>query len=240
MWRFTLDILKIIALTIGSAVTLYILTRLMGNKEMSQLTMFDYIIGITIGSIAAEMSTALENDFMQPLIAMIIYAIISIIISVFSCKSLNFRRFIYGNSLILYNNGEIYVKNLKKAKIDINEFLMQCRVNGFFDLSSLQTAVLEINGKISFLPKEDQRPVTPNDLNLSPSPNKICTTIILDGILLKQNLHYIGNDEIWLQKQLASKNIKNINDIFLALYDSQNNLSIFFKNYQRNKNDPFQ
>lgn len=235
-----MDILKIVALTSGSAITLYILTRLMGNKEMSQLTMFDYIIGITIGSIAAEMSTALEDDFMQPLVAMIIYAIISIAISVFSCKSLKFRRIIYGNSLILYDNDEIYVKNLKKAKIDINEFLMQCRINGFFNLSNLQTAILEINGKISFLPKENQRPVTPTDLNLSTNPERICSTIILNGILLKQNLQYTGNDELWLQKQLVSQNVKNIKDVFLAFCDSQNNLVVYFDNSKESKNDSFQ
>ncbi|MCI8587794.1 MAG: DUF421 domain-containing protein [Clostridia bacterium] len=235
-----MDILKIVALTSGSAITLYILTRLMGNKEMSQLTMFDYIIGITIGSIAAEMSTALEDDFMQPLVAMIIYAIISIAISVFSCKSLKFRRIIYGNSLILYDNDEIYVKNLKKAKIDINEFLMQCRVNGFFNLSNLQTAILEINGKISFLPKENQRPVTPTDLNLSTNPERICSTIILNGILLKQNLQYTGNDELWIQKQLVSQNVKNIKDVFLAFCDSQNNLVVYFNNSKESKNDSFQ
>ena len=235
-----MDILKIVALTSGSAITLYILTRLMGNKEMSQLTMFDYIIGITIGSIAAEMSTALEDDFMQPLVAMIIYAIISIAISVFSCKSLKFRRIIYGNSLILYDNDEIYVKNLKKAKIDINEFLMQCRVNGFFNLSNLQTAKLEINGKISFLPKENQRPVTPTDLNLSTNPERICSTIILNGILLKQNLQYTGNDELWIQKQLVSQNVKNIKDVFLAFCDSQNNLVVYFNNSKESKNDSFQ
>ena len=235
-----MDILKIVALTSGSAITLYILTRLMGNKEMSQLTMFDYIIGITIGSIAAEMSTALEDDFMQPLVAMIIYAIISIAISVFSCKSLKFRRIIYGNSLILYDNDEIYVKNLKKAKIDINEFLMQSRVNGFFNLSNLQTAILEINGKISFLPKENQRPVTPTDLNLSTNPERICSTIILNGILLKQNLQYTGNDELWIQKQLVSQNVKNIKDVFLAFCDSQNNLVVYFNNSKESKNDSFQ
>ncbi len=235
-----MDILKIVALTSGSAITLYILTRLMGNKEMSQLTMFDYIIGITIGSIAAEMSTALEDDFMQPLVAMIIYAIISIAISVFSCKSLKFRRIIYGNSLILYDNDEIYVKNLKKAKIDINEFLIQCRVNGFFNLSNLQTAILEINGKISFLPKENQRPVTPTDLNLSTNPERICSTIILNGIVLKQNLQYTGNDELWIQKQLVSQNVKNIKDVFLAFCDSQNNLVVYFNNSKESKNDSFQ
>ena len=124
-----MDLLKIVALSFGSVIFLFVLTKLMGNKEMSQLSMFDYIIGITIGSIAAEMSTALENDFMQPVIAMSVYAIVSIIISVLSYKSLKIRRIIYGNSLILFDNGELYRDNLKKAKLDLNEFLMQCRTS---------------------------------------------------------------------------------------------------------------
>lgn len=127
-----MDLLKIVALSLGSVIFLFILTKLMGNKEMSQLSMFDYIIGITIGSIAAEMATALENDFMQPLVAMAVYAIVSIIISVLSYKSLKFRRMSSGDSLILLDNGEIYRDNLKKAKLDLNEFLMQCRINRIF------------------------------------------------------------------------------------------------------------
>lgn len=122
-----MDLLKIVALSFGSLIFLFILTKLMGNKEMSQLSMFDYIIGITIGSIAAEMSTALGNDFMQPVVAMAVYAAVSIVISIFSYKSLKFRRIISGNSLILLDNGELYRDNLKKAKLDLNEFLMQCR-----------------------------------------------------------------------------------------------------------------
>lgn len=127
-----MELLKIVALSFGSLIFLFILTKLMGNKEMSQLSMFDYIIGITIGSIAAEMSTALESDFMQPVVAMVVYAVVSIIISIFSYKSLKFRRIISGNSLILFDNGELYRDNLKKAKLDLNEFLMQCRTARIF------------------------------------------------------------------------------------------------------------
>lgn len=127
-----MDLLKITALSFGSVIFLFILTKLMGNKEMSQLSMFDYIIGITIGSIAAEMATALENDFMQPLVAMAVYAIVSIIISILSYKSLKVRRIISGNSLILLDNGELYRNNFKKAKLDLNEFLMQCRTARIF------------------------------------------------------------------------------------------------------------
>ena len=136
-----MDLLKIVALSFGSVIFLFILTKLMGNKEMSQLSMFDYIIGITIGSIAAEMSTALENDFMQPVVAMAVYAIVSIL----SYKSIKIRRIISGNSLILFDNNELYRNNLKKAKLDLNEFLMQCRTAGYFSLSDIQTAILEPN-----------------------------------------------------------------------------------------------
>lgn len=140
-----MDLLKIVALSFGSVIFLFILTKLMGNKEMSQLSMFDYIIGITIGSIAAEMSTALENDFMHPVVAMAVYAIVSIIISILSYKSIKIRRIISGNSLILFDNNELYRNNLKKAKLDLNEFLMQCRTAGYFSLSDIQTAILEPN-----------------------------------------------------------------------------------------------
>lgn len=127
-----MELLKIAALSFGSLIFLFILTKLMGNKEISQLSMFDYIIGITIGSIAAEMSTALENDFMQPVVAMAVYAVVSIIISLLSYKSIKARRIISGTSLILLDNGELYRNNLKKAKLDLNEFLMLCRTSRIF------------------------------------------------------------------------------------------------------------
>ena len=148
-----MNIIKIISLSLGSLVILFLLTKLMGNREISQLTMFDYIVGITIGSIAAEMSTSLENNFIEPVVAMLIYGIVSFSISFFTCKSLNMRRFFTGKAKILLDNGKLYRKNFKSAKLDINEFLMECRINGYFNLSDIQTAILEPNGRISFLPK---------------------------------------------------------------------------------------
>src|SRR5574344_1241999 len=99
-----MDIIKIISLSLGSLVILFLLTKLMGNREISQLTMFDYIVGITIGSIAAEMSTSLENNFIEPAVAMLIYGIVSFSISFFTCKSLNLRRFFTGKAKILLDN----------------------------------------------------------------------------------------------------------------------------------------
>ena len=207
-----MDLLKIVWLSLGSLLTLFILTKLMGNKEMSQLSMFDYIIGITIGSI---------------------------IISFVSYKSLKLNRFLTGPSLILLDNGEIYRKNLKKAKLDITEFLMQCRTSGYFNLSDIQTAILEPNGKISFLPKAEKRPINPSDMNISVPVDKVVVNVILDGIVLKENLYHTGNDELWLEKQLVSQGIQNVNDIYLATCDCNNNLSIYLKKDLENKHDFF-
>ncbi len=233
------DILKVVVLSVVSEIVLFVLTKLMGNKEMSQLSMFDYIIGITIGSIAAEMATALESDYMQPLVAMVVYAIVAIAISLTCNKSLKARRFIYGDSLVLLNNGKLYRKNFKTAKLDLNEFLVQCRSNGYFNIADIDTAILESNGKISFLPKSSTRPATPMDLNLSPDAATITVDLILDGRIVHENLKNVGHDEMWLQKQLVSQGFEKPEQIFLATLDNQDNLSLYENNDLSNSHDFF-
>lgn len=235
-----MTIIKIIFLSLGSILVLFILTKIMGNREMSQLSMFDYIVGITIGSIAAEMSTSLENNFWEPVVAMVVYGIIATSISYLSCKSLKFRRFFSGKSKILLDNGKLYQKNFLKAKLDINEFLMQARINGYFNISDIQTAILEPNGRISFIPISTKRPVNSVDLNLTPPPDNVVINVILDGIVLQENLQKTGKDIKWLEKELDKQNISNFKDVFLATYDNEHNLSIYVKLPQENKHDFFE
>ena len=234
-----MNIIKIIILSISSEILLFFLTKIMGDKQMSQLSMFDYIIGITIGSIAAEMATSLENNFVEPLVAMIVYALIALAISYFSYKSIKFRRFLYGNSLILLDNGELYNKNFKTAKLDLNEFLIQCRTNGYFNINDIQTAILESNGKISFLPKSSKKPTTPEDFNLKTQDEKILINVIIDGHVIQENLNRTGNDTFWLQKQLAIQKINDVSEVFLGMCDSNNNLSIYTKKELSNSHDYF-
>lgn len=233
------DIFKIILLSVFSEITLFILSKLMGNKEMSQLSMFDYIIGITIGSIAAEMATSLENNFMEPLIAMSVYALIAIAISIISYKSIKFRRLIYGNSLILLDNGELYKQNFKTAKLDINEFLQQCRTNGYFNLNDIQTAILESNGKISFLPKASKKPLTSEDMNLTPNISTVLINIIIDGHVIQENLEHSGHDLVWLNNELGKQNISDVSSVLLAMCDNNGNLSVYKENKLSNSHNFF-
>lgn len=224
------EILYIIALSLGSIITIFLLTKLMGYRQMSQMSMFDYICGITIGSIAAEMATSLEENFMQPLTAMIVYGIVSLVLARLSSKSIRVRSLVEGVPLILFNNGELYMDNLKRSKIDVNEFLEQCRVSGYFDISKLQTAVLEGNGKISFLPKAADRPLTLSDINLDGKQDYVVANVILDGKILKENLRHTGNDEKWLHRQIKGQGAKSVEDVLLATCDSSNRLTVYLKN----------
>lgn len=223
------DLLKIVFLSLGSVLTLFILTKIMGYRQMSQLSMFDYINGITIGSIAAEMATSLTDNFLEPLVAMIIYALVAILLSYICDKSIIARRFVEGRSIILYNNGILYNENLKKYKIDIDEFLTECRLAGYFDISKLQAAILEPNGKISLLPLSTNRPATPEDLNLTPVQETLATNVIIDGNIMPENLKHTGNNEKWLNTQLQAHGISNISNVFLATCDVDNNFHAYAK-----------
>lgn len=184
-----------------SIAVMFLLTKLMGTKQVSQMTMFDYITGITVGSIAAELATELEEP-VKPLTAMVVYGLVAVLISIATCKSIKLRSWITGKPLVLLENGVIYRRNLKKAKLDLSEFLTYCRIGGWFDLSQLQTAVLEHNGSVSFLPKEKDRPATPTDLDLSPKQSNLQTPFVMDGQLLRDNIHQAGKEESWVQQSL--------------------------------------
>ena len=223
------EIWYIVCLSLGSIAAIFLLTKLMGYRQMSQMSMFDYIIGITIGSIAAEMSTSLEENFVQPLTAMIVYSVVSIFLAIWSSKSIKARRIIEGSPIVLLNNGQLYRKNLKKAKMDVSEFLVQCRVNGYFDISKLECAVLEGNGRISFLPKAAERPVTPNDMQMNPQEEFIVVNVILDGKIMSENLKHTGNDEKWLQQQIRAQGVDKTEDVLLATCDFYNNVTVYPK-----------
>lgn len=234
-----MDLLYIAFTSVASLIVLFLLTKLMGKKQMSELSMFDYIIGITIGSISAEMATNLE-DFEKPLLAMVIYGLAAILISMASYKSIIVRRIITGKPVVLYEKGKLYNKNLKKAKLDVNEFLSQCRIGGYFDLSNIETAILETNGRVSFIPIATQRPVNPSDLKLSPQQEKPVANVIIDGKIMTMNLKNMNKDENWLNIQLKSKGISNIKDAFLVTCDSDYNIKIYTKIETEYKRDIFE
>ena len=224
-----MELIKIVGTSVGSIVILFFLAKIMGNREISELSMFDYISSITIGAIAGEMAIS-PDDYIKPMVSMIIIGFISFAISYITCKSIILRRFFEGQSLLLYQDGKIYEKNLLKAKLDVSEFLEMCRVEGYFDLEDVHTIFLEANGKISILPAAKSRPVTLCDLNLPQIQNLPLANVIIDGKLLKDNLKSTGKNEQWLNEQLTYYGIANMNEVMLATIDITNEkLNLYMK-----------
>ena len=221
-----MEILKVDLTSLLSAAALFIIAKIIGHKQMSQLDFFDYITGITIGSIAAELATELEEP-LKPLVAMVIYGIITVILTVTTSKFPKTRKFVNGTPTIIMNNGKIYRKNMKKAKLDLSDFMSLCRQEGYFNLSDIQTAIFEYNGRLTVLPVSAKRPVNPQDMNLTTQQEYISTEVIMDGRILDDNLKRMGLDVKWLQKQIKDQGFKNEKEIFLGVCDKNKQLSLY-------------
>ncbi|MBC5731843.1 YetF domain-containing protein [Pseudoflavonifractor hominis] len=215
--------------SLGSFGALFLIAKLIGHKQIAQLDFFDYITGITVGSIAAEMATELEEPW-KPLVAMLLYGGVTVLLSILSNRLPRARKYLNGTPTILMDRGKLYRENLKKAKLDLSEFMVMCRQQGYFDLTSIQTAVFEYNGKLTILPVSSQRPATPNDMNLSPKQEQLFTELIMDGRILEDNLKRMGLNLTWLEKQLKERRIHSAKDVFLALCDPDLNLVLFEQN----------
>ena len=221
-----MEILKVVLTSVLSATTLFIIAKVIGHKQMSQLNFFDYITGITIGSIAAELATELEKPI-YPLIAMIVYGVITVFLTILTSKLPKMRKFINGTPTIIMNNGKIYRKNIKKAKIDLTEFMVMCRQEGYFNLADIKTAIFEYNGRLTVLPVSTKRPLNPEDMNLVPKADHINTEVIMDGRILEDNLKRMGLDLKWLQQELNCQGFKSAKEILLGICDENNKITLY-------------
>ncbi len=232
-----MDYIRIILNTLFSAFFLLLITKLIGARQLSELSLFDYINGITIGSIAAEMAIAESyKNAILFLLSMIIYGLFAIFIACITDKSLKARYIINGKPILLMYEGRLFYDNFKKARLDINEFLVRARNSGYFDINELHSAVFETNGKISFLPKSEYKAVMPGDLKLNLPNDYPVHELIVDGVIITESLDKIGKTEAWLLNELKSKKIIDIKDVFIATYDIKGDLNFFLKNYNKGKN----
>ncbi len=228
-----MQVLTLCLTALSSFGVLFLTAKLIGHKQIAQLNFFDYVTGITIGSIAAEMATELEEPW-KPLTAVLLYGGVTLLLSIITNKFPRTRRYFYGTSTVLLDHGTLYRENLKKAKLDLDEFLVLCRQQGYFDLSSIQTALFEYNGRLTILPVSTQRPATPADLALAPEQELLFTELIMDGQIQEEHLQKLGLDRTWLDKQLKQRSIHSARDVFLAVCDQNKNLRIYPNNREKN------
>jgi uncharacterized membrane protein YcaP (DUF421 family) len=230
------DFLNICFRTILVLIILFFITKMMGKKQISELNFFDYVVGITIGSIAADISLDIEKNMIAGIAALFIYGFISYIISFVSIKSILARRFFIGVPTVLVEKGKIIESGLKKSKIDVNDLLMVARENGYFNLDEIDYALMEVNGNISFLPKEKEKPVTKKDMKIKCNNEGLTVNAIIDSKYMANNMKAINKDKEWLDHELKVNGYDNYDNILLATIDNNYKVTIYEKNVKPDKN----
>lgn len=223
-----MDFAYIIILSFVSLAVLFIITKIMGFRQISEMSFFDYVIGITIGSIAAEMATNIDLEWWKGILAMVVYGVVGVLISVLAQKSVKARKFISGKPIIIIERGKISKKGMRKARVELDDLLTSARVNGYFNLSDIDYAIMETTGKISFQPVAQKRQLNPKDFNFAPEREGLYINVIMDGHIIDDNLSVAGVTKRELDNMLKAKGDK-LENIFLGTIDINKQLTTYQK-----------
>lgn len=220
------EALVVVVRSVIGYISLFIFTRVLGKQQISQLTFFDYVLGITIGSLAGTLTTDLSSRTWPHWVGLFTWALLSYLMQLITMKWMYAAKYINGDPNIVIMNGKIMEEALRKMKYRIDDILQLLRDKDIFDLSEVEFAILEPNGKISVLKKAEYNPVTAKDMNISVSPSKLSTGLIYDGMIIEENLDKIKKDKKWLMKELKKQKIKDVSEVLLATLESTGGLYI--------------
>lgn len=213
------ELVKVLLFAALSYATLFVISKILGKKQIAELDFIDYVTGISIGSIAAEMATETDTPFYYYLIAMGIFFLLDLIVTLLGRTTNGFKRFLRGVPIILINQGEVDFKALKKSKIDFYDLIGLAREKGYFDITEIEYAILETNGELSILAADNSRQVKRQDFPTIPEEEVSLTTyLIVDGQISSFALSQINKDKKWL-KQKLQENDAELNKIMFATYD---------------------
>ncbi|WP_339821772.1 DUF421 domain-containing protein [Paenibacillus sp. FSL R7-0216] len=223
--------LEVIVRTLVAIVVLFILTRLLGKRQISQLTFFEYVTGITIGSITAYISLDINTDWYLGLIAVTVWFLVSFGIEFLQLKSKKARDWLDSNSTILIKDGKVLEDNLKKEKLTNEELMEQLRKKSIFKVAEVEFAVIEPDGQINAMLKNEYQPLTPSQLGIKVAPEHEPQTVIIDGKIMDEPLATLGLNRKWLNTELEKLGVSldNVNlgqvdaygQFYVDLYDDQ-------------------
>ncbi len=216
---------EIIIRSIVFLTVLFFMTKLLGQKQLTQLSVFEYIFGIVIGGIVAIHASTLKSTFMHGFIAMVILFFVAFVIEFISIKNKTFRDFFMGKSTVLIKDGKIMEDNMKKVRYSADDLLENMRGKDVFKIADVEFAVLEPNGIINVLPKTENQPLTPKDMGMNLPQQKEPQTVVMDGKMLLEPLADQSLNPNWLETELDKMNIA-IENVFLGQVDSSGQLTV--------------
>lgn len=210
---------------LGTLMFLFVLTRILGKKQISQLTFFEYVIGITLGDLAGNISTDVEANYSHGVIAILVWVMVPLVLELLTLKSKTLRGWFEGNGRILIKDGRILEGNLKKERYTGDELLEQLRTKGVFRASDVEFAMLETSGDLSILLKSDSQPLTPKHFGMKLAIEKPTQAVIMDGVIQNEPLAAAGKSIGWLKTELEKLGVAKEN-VFLGQVDTHGELTI--------------
>ncbi len=217
--------LEITLRTFMAVAVLFIITRILGKRQVSQLSLFEYITGLSIGNLAASLSLDTDSEWYIGIVALVVWVSISYGIEVLQLKSKRARDFLDGTSTILMRNGKILEDNLREERITSDELLEMLRKKNVFNVAQVDFAILDTSGELNVLLKKEYQPLTPSDINLPVPPEKYNMAVIMDGKIMEDSLRKVGLNRDWLNSKLRQLGV-SMDKIYFAQVDSQNKLYI--------------
>jgi uncharacterized membrane protein YcaP (DUF421 family) len=204
---------------------LFITTKILGKKQISELSFFEYVAGITIGSIAGEVVTGLEANMFHGALAVVVFGLVTFLVDYLSIKSKKFSDWAEGKGTVVIQDGKILEDNLKKEKYTIDELSALLRQKNIFKIADVEFAVLEPRGNLSTLLKRENRPLTPKDLQMKMPSEKEPQTVIMDGNIIEESLRCAGKGRGWLYTELEKLGV-TLDNVFLGQVDSYGEITL--------------
>ncbi|MUK90404.1 DUF421 domain-containing protein [Ornithinibacillus sp. L9] len=220
-----------------SFVVLFTLARIMGRKEISQMTFFNLVSAIAIGSIAAALVTDQSFSIRNGILALIAWTIYTLVMDVIDIKFKNARKITTGEPIIVIKNGMVMEGALRKTRLDMDSLNSLLRINKVFSIKDVDYAIFESSGNLSVRLKDSKLPITKGDLNILTSTKKIyptATEIISDGKINMNNLKRLDLSESWVRQQLKQAEVSSIEEVFYAEVQQDGSIYIDIKNDNMN------
>lgn len=228
------EYLLIIIRTFFSFIILLMLARILGKKQISQMTFFDYVVGIGIGDMASSIAIDTSLKVIEGVIGLTIYTLLSVFIAYGAIKSFKFRDIVESSPSILIKNGKIMEKTLAKHRMNFDDLLNGLREKDAFNVSEVELAVLETNGQISVMKKPKYQALTPNDISLEVEEDHAPSLVIVDGALIEKHLNYLGYTKEWLLQKIKEQGAHKFEDVFFAQINSDGSVYVDLFNDKKN------
>ncbi len=202
-------------------ITLFIMSRILGKKLIAHMTFFDFVAGITIGSLGASFAFSHTIPISIGIYGIILFALIALITDVLSIKVYATRKIFNGEPLLIIKNGKIHEDGMSKARLTVDDLLFLLRKKNIFYLDEVEFAFLETDGTVSAQKKGTQQFTKNIDFKINPISRGIPQTFIIDGKIMMESLEAAGKDQNWINSTLKEHNIQKVKNVTVGQVDEQ-------------------